>query len=101
MSGDHQALDHLEGRRFGVAAMIGQVRVWRFLSNHSTKSRLSLDGVKDSMAGVSSAHGVRSQFGEDWASLNVVGAIFVLMTVWSEPKERRLFCHKWMKGSRA
>ena len=94
MLGFHHALDHLEGRRLGVAAIMGPVSDCRVWSNHVATTSSTCDGWKDAIEGVSSSHGVRSQLGEDWASFSDGGEIFVQMTVWSEPEEGRLDCQE-------
>jgi hypothetical protein len=80
---------------------MGLVKVRRLLSNHCARSSVGLVGLYFAFAGVRSSHGVRAQFGDDWASLSVGGAIFVGITVWSELEDGRMFCHECMKGMSA
>lgn len=96
ISGVHQALDHLEGVFFGIAARRWSVRVLRLLSNHfGTLLTRIVVVLKESKKGVRSIHGVFSQLGEGAASVANGAARVVEIAVWSDPVAGRLLSHLW------
>jgi len=88
----HHFFNQVEGCFVGVAAMIREVKVLRFVLNQSGML-ISVTGEvwKFFRNSVRRDYRVRSQFGEELAERRVGETIKIRIAVWSEPVVGRLF----------